>query len=102
MLGQSLRIKKKRRVPLRLVPNYYLTVSHCPLGALVRFPCGEGAQQFNASLSQPNVQKNSRALVRGMGGLKFKKNARNNKAHTLEKNWHSLLYFVLFHSPPTQ
>ena len=29
---------------------------------------GGGHSSCNASLSQPNVQKNSRALVRGMGG----------------------------------
>ena len=33
-----------------------------PLGALVRFPCGGGYSNCNASLSQPNVQKNNRAL----------------------------------------
>ena len=34
--------------------------------------CGGGGDcSCNASLSRPNVQKNSRALVRGMGGLKF-------------------------------
>ena len=37
---------------------------------------GGGHSNRNASLSQPIVQKNSRALVRRMGGLKFeKKNA---------------------------
>ena len=63
--------KKESTPPLGLkplVPNYYFAFSYCPLGALVRFSCGEEAQQFNASLSQPNVQKNSRALVRGWGG----------------------------------
>ena len=41
----------------------------------------------NASLSQPNVQKNSRALVRGMGvDLKFeKKNARKTIKSTPKK-----------------
>ena len=42
-----------------------------PLGALVRFPCGGGGggqSNCNASLSQSNVQKNNRALVRGGGG----------------------------------
>ena len=68
----------------------FLTITfafHCrPLGALVRFPCccfffcffvvffflggGGGQSNCNASLSKPNVQKNSRALVRGVGGLK--------------------------------
>ena len=37
---------------------------------------GGGHSNCNASLSQPNVQKNSRALVRGVGDLKFEKNAR--------------------------
>ena len=50
----------------------FLTISFAfpcrPLGALVRFPCGHS--NCNASLSQPNVQKNSRALVRRKG-LKF-------------------------------
>ena len=44
----------------------------------------------NASLSQPNVQKNSRALVRGMGvgGLKFEKiNAGETIKSTPKKNW---------------
>ena len=71
MLGQSLRIKKESTPPLGLkglVPNYYFAFSYCPLGALVKFQCGEGAQQMNASLSRPNVQKNSRALMTGMGG----------------------------------
>ena len=47
--------------------------------------CGvEGHCSCNASLSQPNVQKNSRALVRGMGGgdLNFEKMLENNKVHT--------------------
>ena len=70
----------------RLVPNYYFAFSCHPLGALVRFPCW-GHNSFYASLSQQNVQKNSKALVREMSGvggwgLKFKKNARKNKAHT--------------------
>ena len=30
-----------------------------------------GAHHFQCSLSQPNVQKNSRAHVRGRGGLKL-------------------------------
>ena len=68
--------KEKRRVPLPWDSNalFLIIILHffsCPLGALVRFSCGEGAQQFNASLSQPNVQKTSRALVRGMGGVKI-------------------------------
>ena len=56
-------------------PNtLFLTISFAfpfrPLGALVRFTCGgggggEGHIISNASLSQPNVQKNSRAHVRG-------------------------------------
>ena len=60
-------------------PNtLFLTISFAfpcrPLGALVRFTCGEGGRGgggreghiiSNASLSQPNVQKNSRAHVRG-------------------------------------
>ena len=38
---------------------------------------GGGNCSCNASLSQLNVQKNSRALVRGMGDLNFEeKNAR--------------------------
>ena len=64
MLDPSLRMKKNESIrPLglkRLVPNYYFSYSCLPHEALVRFPC-------NASLSQPNVQKNSRALVRGVG-----------------------------------
>ena len=43
---------------------------------------GGGHYSCNANLSQPNVQKNSRALVRGMGGggLNFeKKMLENNK-----------------------
>ena len=32
---------------------------------------GGGHSNRNASLSQPNVQKNSRALVRRIGGFKF-------------------------------
>ena len=54
-----------------LVPNYYFAFSCRPLGTLVRFPCGGGGgghSSCNASLSQSNVQKNSRALVKGMGG----------------------------------
>ena len=51
----------------------FLTISFAfpcrPLGALVRFPCGgRGHINCNACLSQPNVQKNSRAHVRGSGG----------------------------------
>ena len=58
-------------------PNtLFLTISFAfpcrPLGALVRFTCvcgGGGGEEghiiSNASLSQPNVQKNSRAHVRG-------------------------------------
>ena len=54
----------------------FLTISfafHChALGALVRFPCvcvgGGGHSNCNASLSQPNVQKNSRAPVKGRVG----------------------------------
>ena len=34
-----------------------------------------GHSNYNASLSQPNVQENNRAFVRDMGGLKFDKNA---------------------------
>ena len=43
---------------------------------------GGGEQSScNASLSQSNVQKISRALVRGVGGLKFEKML-ENKVHT--------------------
>ena len=43
-----------------------------------------GAHHFQCSLSQPNVQENSRAHVRGRGGgLKISKHAGKNKqAHT--------------------
>ena len=44
-----------------------------------------GHSNCNASLSQRNVQKNSRALVRGRGGalnLKQKICWKNNKFHT--------------------
>ena len=51
-----------------LVPNYHFAFSCRPLGAMVRFPCGGGHSRSNTSLSQPNVQKNSRAHVRGMRG----------------------------------
>ena len=34
---------------------------------------GGGHNNCNASLSQSNVQKNNRALVRGGGGLKLEK-----------------------------
>ena len=37
---------------------------------------GWGHSSCNASQSQSNVQKNSRTLVKGMGGLKFE-----NKVH---------------------
>ena len=59
---------------------------------------GVGHSSCNVSLSQSNVQKNSRALVRGWGGgLKiWKKNARKQSPH-LRKNG---AYFVLFHSQP--
>ena len=66
---------------------------------------GSGHSSYNASLSQPNVQKNSRALVRGMGGggLKIKKKMQeNNIAHTLEKIGHRLpciLYFFIHPQP---
>ena len=46
----------------------------------------------NASLSQPNVQKNSRAHVRGRGGLKFEKKM-------LEKLGRRSPAFCTFHSP---
>ena len=44
---------------------------------------GGGHCSCNAILSQPNGQKNSRALVRGMGGLQFekKKMQENYKVH---------------------
>ena len=61
---------------------------------------GGGHSSCNASLSQSNVQKNSRSLVRGMGGLKFeKKNAREQSPYLRKKRAYFPLYFVLFHSP---
>ena len=51
---------------------------------------GGGQSNCNASLSQPNVQKNSRALVRRMGGgLKFEKkiNAEETIKSTPKKKW---------------
>ena len=44
---------------------------------------GGGAQLLQCKSSQPNVQKNSRALVKTMGGLKFgKKSAGKTKKST--------------------
>ena len=63
----------------------------------------------NASLSQPNVQKISKAQVRerggggGGGGLKFEKNAgKNNQAHTLDKSGHRFpcILFFFIHPQP--
>ena len=79
MLSPSLRTKKNESTPplgLKcIVPNIYLAFSCRPLGSLIEFPCGGGDCSCNASLSQPNVQKNSRVFVRAMrgGGLKFEK-----------------------------
>ena len=93
-------------------PNtLFLTISFAfpcrPLGALVRFTCGgggKGAHHSQCSLSQPNVQKNSRAHVRGKGGgLKISKHAGKNKqAHTKEKKGHRfpcILYFFIHPQP---
>ena len=90
----------------RLVPNYYFSSSCLPLGALVKFPCGGGHSSCNASLRQPNVQKNSRALVMGMGGLKIWKkkiNARKTiKSTSKKKNGYRfprILYFFIHPQP---
>ena len=66
--------------------------------------CGGGHSNCNASLSQPNVQKNRRDLVKGrVGGLKFEKiNAGKRIKSTPKKKLGKgsyLVYFVLFHSP---
>ena len=60
---------------------------------------------MNASLSRPNVQKNSRALMTGMGGggLKFEKNARKQLSpHLRKKVGYRLpcnLYFFIHPQP---
>ena len=61
----------------------------------------------NASLSQPNVQKNSKAHVRERGGggaldLKKKMLEKTIKPTPKKKVGIGSLYFVLFHSPSTQ
>ena len=111
MLGPSLRMKKNESTlpPLglkHLVPNFYFAFSCCPRGTLVRFPCvcvwggggGGGAHSsWNASLSQSNVQKNSKAIVKGMGGLKIWK-----QSTYLRKNWAyfpCILYFFIHPKP---
>ena len=48
---------------------------------------GGGHSNCNASLSQPNVQKSRRALMRGTGGLKFEKNAGKAIGPHQRKNW---------------
>ena len=47
---------------------------------------GGGHSNCNASLSQSNVQKNNRALVRAEGGLKLEKNKcwNNNQVYTIK------------------
>ena len=67
--------------------------------------CGGGHCSCNASQSQPDVQKNSRALVRGMGGgacILREKNARIQKSPHLRKNGHMfpcILYFFIHPQP---
>ena len=59
---------------------------------------GGGHGNCNASLRQPNVQKNSRALVRGRG-LNLKKMLEKQLSPHIRKNWAYVpLHFVLFHS----
>ena len=59
----------------------------------------------NASLSQPNVQKNSRAHVRGGGGLKSEKKKclkKRSSPHLRKKVWHRfpcILYFFIHPQP---
>ena len=70
MLGQSLRIKKKGEYPspgtqTQGVSNYYFAfffLSSWSFGKVLMWGGGGGAQQFNASLSQPNVQKTAEPL----------------------------------------
>ena len=67
---------------------------------------GGGHCSCNASLSQPNVQKNSRALVRGNGGVGggglifWKKMLENNKVLTEEKNWVYVPLYFFIHPQP--
>ena len=66
---------------------------------------GGGHSSYNASLSRPNVQKNSRAFMRGMGGsLKFEeKNARKTIRSTPKKKLGiGSPVLCTFYSPPTQ
>ena len=96
-----------------IVPNYYFAFSCRPLGTLVRFQCGGGGggghSYCNASLSQFNVQKDSRALVRGMrgvggggwGGFKFDIFSRKQSPY-LRKTGHifpCILYFFIHTQP---
>ena len=57
-----------------------------------------GHSSCNVSLSQLNVQKNSRALVRGMAGLKFEKNARKTIKFTSKKKLGIKLMDMLLHA----
>ena len=89
----------------RLVPNYYFAFSYRPLGALVKFPCGEGAQQLQCKSESAQCSEKQQSPCEGDWGLKFeKKMLENNKTHTLEKNGHWLpciLYFFIHPNPIT-
>ena len=65
---------------------------------------GGGHSSCNASLSQPNVQKNNRVLVRGWGGLKFEKKCSKTIKPTVKEKlgiYRSpcILYFFIHPNP---
>ena len=63
---------------------------------------GGGAHHFQCSLSQPNVQKNSRAHVRGRGGLKLANMLEKTNKPTPKKKGHRfpcILYFFIHPQP---
>ena len=67
---------------------------------------GGGHSNCNASLSQPNIQKNSRAPVKGrVEGLKFEKiRAEKQLSPHLRKNWAkvpiSCIFYFFIHPQP--
>ena len=63
---------------------------------------GGGGGHSNCNASQPNVQKNSRGEVRGVGLKSWKKIMLENQPSPHLRKKLGIDSPVLFHSPPTQ